>query len=85
MFGVVDQESDSEMHRVCHSCASPGGGKISGADTAVWQPPKRTGLESKGKGKSSTGSSSGLKLSAADPAKRGGAKKRTRVRSVCFR
>ena len=85
MCVVVDQESDSEMRRACHSCVSPGGGKSSGADTAAWQPPKRTSPESKGKGKSSTGASGGLKLSAADPGKCGGAKKRARDRSVCFR
>lgn len=65
MSGVVDPESDSQKHRVCHSCVSPGGGKSSEAGAAAGQPPKLTGPESKGKSKSAAGATSGLKLSAA--------------------
>ena len=74
---MADPLGENEMHRVCHTCLSSRGRETSGADAAGGKSEKCD--SSAGKGKGSTGTSSGVKLRQPVAKKLGGAAKRKRV------
>ena len=78
--GVVDPRGTSEMHRICHTCATSRESETRGAGSSGAQPEKRDSWG--GKDKSPAGASSGLRLGQGVAKKNGGAAKRKRFKRI---